>query len=333
VEAPLTSPPSDPVVAPPVRRPGSVRRTSTVLMSWPGGLDTPELYLQGRARDLFTPMHGAPQVLAAADLTAVTGRERDIQSIESDPLVAGLQRLVGVRAGSGLRGAIARELPEEVEGGTPLYLLLDDLGGTTLIAGYTYFRWADVFPEIRRRIENGPQRVMEGTCSGFRPGSIALKDDGTLSHVRQNTARTASLVDPSDPVGWHELHEHPQIGMRRSRRIDVWAHEGLIEVDAWFRDSVWTPEGHEEAIHEYQMLGLADRATGVLLSVTAVPRVLPYVECPGAAPNASSMAGTDLRVMRTEVLQRLRATDCCTHLNDGLRSLAEVPVLAASLPD
>jgi len=36
--------------------------------------------------------------------------------------------------------------------------------------------------------------------------------------------------------------------------------------------------------------------------------------------------------MRTEVLQRLRATDCCTHLNDGLRSLAEVPVLAATLP-
>ena len=33
-----------------------------------------------------------------------------------------------------------------------------------------------------------------------------------------------------------------------------------------------------------------------------------------------------------KVLERIRATDCCTHLNDGLRSLAEVPVLAASLP-
>ena len=325
-------PPSDPVVAPPPRRPGSIRRTSTVQMSWPGGLGTPELYLQGRARDLCTPMDGAPHVLAAADLTAVTGRERDIQSIDADPPVAGLQRLVGVRAGSGLRGAIARELPEQVEGGTPLYLLLDDLGGATLIAGYTYFRWADVYPEMSARIANGPQRVMQGTCSGFRPGSIALKDDGTLSHVRQNTARTASLVDPSDPIGWHELHEHPVIGMRRARRIDVWANEGLIEVDAWFRDSVWVPEGHEEAIHEYQMLGQADRETGTLLSVTAHPRVLPYAECPGAAPNASWMAGTDLRAMRTEVLQRLRATDCCTHLNDGLRSLAEVPVLAASLP-
>ncbi len=301
-------------------------------MSWPGGLGTPELYLQGRARDLFTPTQGAPHVLTATDLDVVTGRERDIQSIDADPPVAGLQRLVGVRAGSGLRGAIAQELPEEVEDGTPLYLLLDDLGGATLIAGYTYFRWADVYPEMRDRIANGPQRVMQGTCSGFREGSIALKADGTLSHVRQNTARTASLVDPSDPLGWHELHEHPVVGMRRARRIDVWANEGLIEIDAWFRDSVWVPEGHEEAIHEYQILGSAD-STGTLVSVRAVPRVLPYAECPGAAPNAARMAGTDLRSMRAAVLQQIRATDCCTHLNDGLRSLAEVPILAAALPN
>jgi hypothetical protein len=36
--------------------------------------------------------------------------------------------------------------------------------------------------------------------------------------------------------------------------------------------------------------------------------------------------------MRTEVLARLQKADCCTHLNDALRSLAEVPVLAAALP-
>jgi hypothetical protein len=36
--------------------------------------------------------------------------------------------------------------------------------------------------------------------------------------------------------------------------------------------------------------------------------------------------------MRTAVLERLKSVDCCTHLNDGLRSLAEVPVLAATLP-
>ena len=98
-----------------------------------------------------------------------------------------------------------------------------------------------------------------------------------------------------------------------------------------FRDSAWDPDGRELVVHEYQIFGQADGATGVLLSVTAVPRVLPYAECPGAAPNAAWMAGTELRAMRREVLAQLRNADCCTHLNDGLRSLAEVPVLAASL--
>jgi hypothetical protein len=48
-----------------------------------------------------------------------------------------------------------------------------------------------------------------------------------------------------------------------------------------------------------------------------------------AAPVPTNAVLPDLR---GEVLRRLRGTDCCTHLNDALRSLAEVPVLAATLP-
>jgi len=173
---------------------------------------------------------------------------------------------------------------------------------------------------------------MRGTCSGFRDGASSLLSDGSISGLRQNTARPGSLADTTDPFSWHELDDPPEIAMRRARRIDVWLEDGLLGIDAMFRDSCWEPDGSEVVVHEYQMLGEADPAMGKLLSVAAYPRVLPYAECPGAAPNASWMAGTDLRTMRTEVLERLRATDCCTHLNDGLRSLAEVPVLAAALP-
>ena len=328
----LTPPPADPVAVPPARRPGSVRRTSTVLMSWPGGLGT-DLHLRGRARDLLTPAEGAPRVLEAADLLAVTGRERDIQHIESDPPLAALDRLLGCRAGGKLRAAIATELPGEMEKGTPLYLLLDDLAGSTLISGFTFLRWADTFPEIGERIKAGAStRVMRGICAGFRDGSSGLEPDGTLSGISQNTGRAGRLDDPADPLSWHELDEPPQIAMRRARRIDVWAEDDRLQIDAMFRDSCWNPEGEEEVVHEYEIFGTADRDSGTLGSVTAVPRVLPYAECPGAAPNASWMAGTDLRAMRTEVLERLRNTDCCTHLNDGLRSLAEVPVLATALP-
>src|SRR5580700_2172010 len=106
--------PGDPVETPPSRRPGSVRRTSSVLMSWPDGL-TGDLLLEGRARDLLTPADGDAEVLEHADLLARTGRMRDIQRIEADPEPPGLQELVGCAAGGNLRKAIAQTLPEEVE--------------------------------------------------------------------------------------------------------------------------------------------------------------------------------------------------------------------------
>jgi hypothetical protein len=70
----------------------------------------------------------------------------------------------------------------------------------------------------------------------------------------------------------------------------------------------------------------------VLTSVVAQPRVLPYPECPSAAANADWMLGTPLQALRGEVLAKIRGTDCCTHLNDALRSLAEVPALLGHLP-
>jgi hypothetical protein len=98
-----------------------------------------------------------------------------------------------------------------------------------------------------------------------------------------------------------------------------------------FRDSCWVPGGDEVVLHEYEVVGTADAAGGVVRSVQAIPRVLPYPECPLAAPNAPRLVGTTLHDLRTEVLSQLRSVDCCTHLNDGLRALAEVPVLAGAL--
>lgn len=301
-------------------------------MTWPGGPGG-ELRLRGRARDLLTPTEGEAQVIAAADLIAVTGPERDIQRIESDPAVPGLDRLVGRRAGGNLRAAIASELPDEMEKGTPLHLLLDDLAGSTLISGFTLILWGEVFPEVLERMKIGAgTRVMRDVCSGFREGSSAIKADGTMSGLHQNVTPTSRIDDPADALSWHELDDHPPMAMRRARRIDVWNDGGTLGIDSMFRDSVWSPQGQEVALHEYEIFATADRTSGILQSVTAVPRVLPYAECPGAAPNASWLAGTDVRALRVEVIQQLRQADCCTHLNDGLRALAEVPILAGALP-
>ena len=158
----LAAAPADPVETPPARRPGSVRRTSTMLMFWPEGFGY-ELHLKGRARDLHTPERGDPMVAGRlrALLWSPAGRGI-VQQIESHPVHEPLQRLVGGRAGGNLRSAIAQELPDQVEAGTPLHLLLDDIAGATLISGFTYFRWADAVPGMRERIGQGPQERHAG---------------------------------------------------------------------------------------------------------------------------------------------------------------------------
>jgi hypothetical protein len=65
----------------------------------------------------------------------------------------------------------------------------------------------------------------------------------------------------------------------------------------------------------------------VVTDLVATPRVLPYPECPGAAPNVTWLLGQPLPELRTKVLEILRGTNCCTHLNDALRALADVAAL------
>jgi hypothetical protein len=55
------------------------------------------------------------------------------------------------------------------------------------------------------------------------------------------------------------------------------------------------------------------------------------MECPSAAARALDLLGAPLAELRNVVLERLARTSGCTHLNDALRALAEVPVLLAGL--
>jgi len=287
--------------------------------------------LDGRCRDLLTPASGPPVALAQAEVRVHVGAERRILDLTATPAVPGIEGLVGARAGSNLRGAIDRELPDERTLGTPLHLLLDDLAGASLVAGFVFFRWAAMIPQFDERVRSAGRRTMEGICSGFRPGASSLLPDGTMAGISHNVAPVTPLADPTDPGGWHELPPHPPMAMRRARRIDVWPDGSELRIDAMFRDSCWDPDGTEIAVHEYVIAAAADRASGTLTRVEAEPRVLPYVECPLAAANAGRLAGVGMRDLRTEVLERLRGTECCTHLNDALRALAEVPVLASAL--
>jgi hypothetical protein len=321
-----------PSVATPPRRPGSMRRTSSIDMRWPGGWGT-QMRLVGRARDLLTPLDGPARVLAQDEVRVGVGPDRTIQDIETVPSRAGVAALVGARGGGRLRALLGDVVPAERDAGTPLYLLLDDLSGATLIGGFAYSQWPDQWPAdwIAERGRRASQRRMEGVCIGFQPGSSALAPDGT-SRFSHDIRAVQPLPDPADPIGWHDLEHVTDVSMRRARRIDV--HLGdVIEIDAMFQDSATVPAGGRVAVHEYRVEATADPITGALLSVTADPRVLPYRECPLAALNVGRMVGTPLSELRANVLERLKGVDGCTHLNDALRALAEVPILVAPLRD
>ena len=174
------------------------------------------------------------------------------------------------------------------------------------------------------------RRSMEGICSGFRPGSSALNPDGTSS-PSQSATDVVDLRNADDPQGWHAFTAQEGVGMRRARRIDIWLDDELIRIDAAFQDSATNPRGGRTAVHEYLLTAAVDLQSMTLVALEADPRVLPYRECPTAAGNVQRLIGAPLKALREQVLVDLRGTAGCTHLNDALRALAEVPALVARL--
>ncbi len=325
--------PKGPAIAAPSRRPGSVRRTSTIDSVWPDGMEANRTVI-GRSRDLYTPIDGGdPKVLAEDSLTATVAPDRGIVEMQTQPPREAVQLLVGAQGGTGSRGRVVAAIPDEVAAGTPLYLLLDDLSGATLVGSVAFRFWESQEVQDERMRQTKKMigvRVMEGICAGFQPGSSALNADGT-NNTMGDTKPVEQINNDEDPWAWHDLTSPTEASHRRSRRIDIWLEGGLVNIEAFFQDSYTTPDGHREAVHEYVVSATADPVTGEVISIGADPRVLPHYECPLATVAVTRMVGLPLRDFRRSVNEKLPGIDGCTHMNDTLRSLAEVPVLLSHL--
>jgi Protein of unknown function (DUF2889) len=331
---PLPEPLDDSQSGTPVRLPGSARRTTSIDMVWPDGLEAP-LHLVGRARDLLTTEGGEAVVLAEAAMHTTIGEGRKVASIEAVPERPGIEGLVGAQAGSYLRSAIDEVLPGEREAATPLYLLLDDIAGTSLIAGFVWTRQPEHLEMMRRqnpRTSEFGVRKGRVICSGLRPGGTAQLSITTGEGPGHALRRAGELVTDDDTLAWHEFPERPPVVMRRHRRVDVARDGGELVIDAFFRDSSWEPDGTQMALHEYTVAARVDEASGTLTAVSARPHVLPFPECQWAPPHVDLLLGLPVETFRTSVQSTLTEIQSCTHLNDMLRCLAEVPSLAAALP-
>lgn len=318
----------------PLRRRGSIRRTTSIDSDWPQGYGQP-WEMVGRARDLLTPLSGEPEVLETASFRIMASPIREIRTIEITPEHPLTQELVGVRAGGASRQALARIMGNIA--GTPLFQLLDDFAGASLVAPWIWSQWTNDWIAQARRSgaleTSGRKGQMLNICTGFAEGASSLGADGAPAQIDQSSTEVGPLENPDDAAGWHAMPVQQGPQKRRARRIDLWREGDLIKVDAAFQDSGSNPGGGRTAIHEYRVHAEIDPTTNKLVALQALPLILPYRECPGAAIKATRLIGRNVADFRSAVLETLSSTLGCTHLNDVLRALADVPALARQLAD
>jgi hypothetical protein len=293
------------------------------------------LTLIGAARDLLTPRRSAAVVCGEATVSATLGPDKRIEELAATPRTGAVAALRGLAVVSGFRAAVDRALPDQRAAHTPLYLLLDEVPVAALISGYAdlYLRSPGEPVPDPAQSAAAARKVRADICAGWA-------SDGTMMRALASDGRIPIPLGPAapplhtgaDPLGWHERSPLGHGAMRRSRRIDViWGNP--LRIDAMFRDTHVGPGSGETVLHEYELSASVDVDELVIRSCVARPRVLPWIECPRAAASAGRLVGRSVGELRRMVRDELSGTSTCTHLNDLLRSLADIAPLAALLSE
>jgi hypothetical protein len=310
----------DAATSTPLRRPHSLRRTTTHDCRRRDGLSGPVI-LSARGRDLYTAADGRAQVIDAVRLEAAAeALHGPITAITAEPSHPGLAAVVGVSVLGGFRSAVDKALPEEAASHAVRSQLLDDLPAAILGSGRA-LRAAGI--GIVRSSRPPPVDL----CAGWAAGGTllaGLDDFGPPFHIGPPAP---DVLPEDDPVAWHEVEPLPQHGTRRARRLDVWREDGKTWADCFFRDSHVDGEGVERVVHEWSVRAELDPRTRTFVSSATRTGPLPYPECPGAGASATRLAGMPFDGLRRAVRKTFTGPSTCTHLNDTLRSMEDVGTL------
>lgn len=284
------------------------RRTSTVDVLRPEGLESGSV-VRGRGRDLVLSS-GRPREVDSAwvevevDTTRhVTGVRCSSPAIEKAPLVG---------------HALGREFRSEAKRATSDRSVARALVEDVVIVGMLT-RYVEIYFDRRPPVGFARPNI----CAGWI-------DSGALVSMLDRTGDVALPQGPIAPdlnaegnEGWHVVPDLPPLGLRRARRVDITPEDGALSVDAMFRDSFVGRDARQRIIHEYSLSATADTTSGVVTAIRAVPRVLPYNECPFAATSVDRLVGQPADRLRDEVREYFRGVTTCTHLNSLIRAIAD----------
>jgi len=314
----------------------SLRRTASQQAYWPDGIGR-NYEMISRARDLFTGASPDETTLCGEDwVTAQMQIDTVVNSFSASRCAAELSQLTGLRVGGQLRKAVAEALPDEPRNSTRLYRMIDDMAGGAFLSGASWQSWlAGGMDDYAKAIGMGSvmKMVMEGTCQTYAPGSPALHPDGRQNQELAYRSIGLIAADRSvDPDAWHEMPAFDGPNQSRLRFMDVWREGGKVRVTFGFQDSSAFPGTDlRRLFHEYRGQAVVDPDNFILEEIEMEFGSLPYTLCHNAAVSPQQLVGRSLADFRKTVIDLLKGTAGCTHLNDSLRTLQDVPALVRTL--
>ena len=327
--------PKTPFPSTPPRVPGSVRRTTTLDGLHPDGPGAPSVLIL-RARDLRTETDGVVTELSRVEVRMRVDQVKGVLEVSADPTEPRLVELIGANPYVGWRRHIEDLLPDHRDERSLLHLVLDALPGWMAISnfGLTHIPHPEGTTSPRMSVPPGRQfdiSTRVDLCAGWQEGGTLLQLMGAGQSGADFILPPAPTLEPTDdPLAWHTIAPLPPYSARRRRRIDLIDGDPLV-VDGMFRDTSFDADGLEGVLHEYTVTAAVDPTTLQVMDSSAVPRSLPYLECPQAAVSANQLLGEDVRGLRAFVGKQMRGPTTCTHLNELYRTFADIGALAGLL--
>ncbi len=308
--------------------PGSIRRTTTVDISFPHGIGG-SVTADVRGQDVRTTTAGEPNVVDTFGATfTIDPDTAHVAAVEVARANDSLDGLVGLPMRAGFARRLIELLPVDSASRSLCYSAIENVGGAHLVSGYAGLRtgarqFAPEHAELAAQMQ-------ADVCIGWAAGGSVIGTITSTGHNPVPFGPVAPSLETGDPRGWHDHAPLAPTSVRRRRRTDVCTStSGGLQVEHHLRDS-YADADTEQVMHEYLVEATFDDERR-LATLRVDPRVLPWRECPGAVASAQHIVGVALDEIAAEVRKELAGATTCTHLDSTLRALADVRALELTL--